>query len=284
MLYRHKKIDYTVPSGHEGGPGVGKQITPYVGTPYINMTAAQWAAMGQSIGASLGDTWTLGGGSPALGGNTFQFVRASEALTIGQLVSVAVPETTTAHGVGTTAVVTTHYDTSLLAANAEVGNWIFVNTAAATSPQLRRIKANTAAVTSAYTVALPDYMRPSSPTDADAFDIVSVDNDPTCIIRPHHVIVCTELMTPVGVALGTVTNGNYTIIQIRGLASVSAIGDTTATVVNVPAVPAAAGQIAGSAAAAANLFTGAASILPQLATAAAAPGLIIPCYVNFMYQ
>jgi len=44
MLYRRKKIDYTVPSGHEGGPGMGKQITPYFGTPYLNMTLAQWQA------------------------------------------------------------------------------------------------------------------------------------------------------------------------------------------------------------------------------------------------
>ena len=79
-----------------------------------------------------------------------------------------------------------------------------------------------------------------------------------------------------------VAAGNYTIIQVGGLATLSAVGNVTALVVNQPAVPAAAGQIAGSAAAAANMYDGCSLMLPQFATAAAS--LLIPCFVNFMRQ
>jgi hypothetical protein len=286
MLYHPKKIDYTSPASAQGGPGVQKQITHYFGTPYIDMTTATWAGVSAAIGARLGDIWWLGGDARANGGNAFMFVKATAGLTLGQLVATALPTATTAHNPGpgecTTSVVTTHYDTSLLAANCEVDNWVFVNATGAALPQLRRIKANTSAVLSAHTVALRDYLRPNSPLDADIFDTVATDNNPVCIIRPHNVIVNTATTTPVGVALGTVTSGSYTIIQVAGLACVLTTGTGTALSVNVPAVGAAAGVAAGSAAGAANLYTGASLILPQIANAAA--NIIIPCYVNFTGQ
>lgn len=286
MLYHPKKIDYTSPASAQGGPGVQKQITHYFGTPYIDMTAAQWTAVSAAIGARLGDIWWLGGDARANGGNAFMFVKATAALTLGQLVAAALPTATTAHNPGgesTTSVVTTHYNTAALAANAEVDNWVFVNATGAALPQLRRIKASNVAVLGAMTVALRDYLRPNSPLDADIFDTVATDNDPACIIRPHNVIVNTATTTPLGVALGTVTINSYTIVQVAGLACVSSVGNVTALAPNVPAVGAAAGVISGSAAGAANLYTGASLILPQIAQAAAGP-VIIPAYVNFTGQ
>lgn len=308
MLYRWKKIDYTVPSGHEGGPGMGKQITPYVGTPYINMTAAQFAAVHQNIGACLGDTWTLGGGAPALGGNTFQFVRAVEALALGDVVTAAWPAgtvganaifgdqdviTATVPGVPvtTTAAVTTDYNNvGIVAANGDIDNWIFVHATGATLPQLRRIKAHTVSATANYTVALRDFMRPSSPTDTDVFDTIATNTNPVVIIRPYNVMLnglagAATGTTPMGIALGTVTAGNYTIIQLAGLASVNAIGDGTALAANVQAVPSDAnrGVIIGSGGTA-NLWAGSSQIIPQQAYAAAAPAGLVPCYVNFLYQ
>jgi len=307
MQYLHKKIDYTVPSGHEGGPGVGRQITPYLGTPYLNMTAAQWLAVHQSIGAFLGDTWTLGGRASALGGNTFMFVKSNATLGLGQLVTARAPtfqvddaggaNSTVITGAGsasspttTTAVVTTNMTISTWAVppgvNGEVDNWLWVNSVAgnaAAIPQLRRIKANSSSATAFFTVAQADYMRPNSAVDKDVFDYTPLNAELCSIIRPYHVIQCTEALAPVGVALGTVTAGNYTIIQIAGLANVLVDGDgvNEGLVVNQPAWTVAAGAIRGANGVAAQLVQGA-CILPQHASVAdIAAGVMIPCYVNF---
>lgn len=292
MLYNPKKIDYTSPAGAQGGPGISKQITWYVGTPFIDMTAAVYTGVQQAIGANLGDIWWLGGQAPASGGNAFMFAKATVGLTLGQLVSVAVPTTGTATvpGAGTaasplttTASITTNINNAAtVAVNGDVNNWLYVNATGATLPQLRRIKYNSSSATSFYKVALTDNLRPNSPTDADVLDTALTNADPLCIIRPWNLIVNTATTTPVGVALGTVTAGNYTIIQVAGLAAVLAKGDVNALVVNQPAVGAAGGVASGSAAAAANLYTGASLILPQFATAAAS--LLIPAYVNFTGQ
>lgn len=290
MQYRYKKLDYTIPSGFEGGPGIGKQWTPYVGTPYLDMTLAQWQVVQQQIGLNLGSTWTLGGQAPALGGNSFMFVRAIEALTLGQVVAADTPTAGTVTnnaGQSTNASILTNINNAAtVPINGDTDNWVFVNATGATLPQLRRIKTNTSSATARYTVALADFMRPNSATDADVFDTVATNADPCCIIRPYHVIVCTDAMTPLGVALGTVTAGHYTIIQIGGLANVLVDGDglNEATVLGQPAWTAAAGAIRG-ANGVASLYTGAALILPQLVSADdVAAGKMIPCFINFTHQ
>lgn len=286
MLYRPKKIDYTSPASAQGGPGVQKQITHYFGTPYLDMTLAQWTALGSAIGASLGDTWWLGGDARANGGNAFMFVKSDHALVLGDVVTVAVPEDTTAHNPAsqcTTSVCTTHFDTSTAAVNGEVNNWIWVEATGATLPQLRRIKANTAATLSAYTVAQRDYLRPNSPLDADIFDTVATDNDVVKIIRPYVVTHATATSVAVGVALGTVTANQYTIIQIAGLAAVRATNGGAALVVNVPAIMSGTDGVITGAGGTANLYNAAGSILPQFAYNAAGPGLV-PCFVNFTGQ
>lgn len=294
MLFRPKKIDYTTPASAQGGPGVQKQVGHYFGTPYLDMTAAQWSAVSAAIGASLGDVWWLGGGARANGGNAFMFVKntTAGALTLGQLVTCALPTTGTATvpGAGTaasplttTASITTNINNSAAGVvNDEVDNWIYVNATGATLPQLRRIKYNSASTTSYYKVALPDPLRPNSPTDRDVFDTLATNGDNLCIIRPWNVIECTATKIPIGVALGAVTAGSYTVVQVAGLALVLTKGDTNALVVNQPAIPTAAGFAKGSAAAAANLYTGSGVILPQFASAAAS--LVLPCFVNFTGQ
>lgn len=288
MQYRYKKTDYTAPANSQGGPGVQGAVTWYLSTPYLNMTAAQWHTVAEGTGLTLGDVWTLGGSQPQAAGNSFMFVKADAELTLGQLVTPALPTTGTITVPGvpvtSTEILTTDIDNSTAGTNGEVDNWIYGNITGATLPQLRRIKANTNAATGNFTVSQMDWMRPNSPHDADVLDTTPTNADPCCVIRPYHVIVNTEVTVPIGVSLGAVTSGNYTIVQVGGLAMISAIGDTTALVVNQPAVGAAAGQIAGSAAAAENLYLGASLILPQFATAAGAPGIFIPCFVNFMRQ
>jgi hypothetical protein len=290
MQFRPKKIDYTTPAGAAGGPGISQQISWYVNTPYINMSTSVYTGVQQAIGASLGDVWWLGGGPAASGGNAFMFVRARAALAVGQLVTLQAPTagTLTIPGspVSTSAAITTNISNATAGTNGEVDNYIYVNPAAGyTTTQLRRIKANTNAATGNFTVALQDFLRPNSPTDQDVFDGFSAfaNADAVCVIRPYNVIVNTATTVPCGVALGTVTSGNYTIIQVAGLAGVNS---TTATA-NVPAVGGAAGVITTAAgvgngtggAAAASLYGSGTMILPMITNAVAAN--IIPCMVNF---
>lgn len=289
MLYHPKKIDYTSPASAQGGPGTQKQITHYFGTPYVDMTLAQFRAVSAAIGASLGDIWWLGGGASANGGNAFMFVKntTAGALTLGQLVTPALPSTTTvgaAPAPTTAQFITVGLDTTLLGANSEVDNWVFVRSAAATLPQLRRIKANDSSATATLTVALRDALRPNSPLDQDVFDNVPVAAEAVAVIRPHHIIVNTATTTPVGVTLGAVTAGNYTIVQVAGLACVNFKGDggVNPVVPNQPAVGIAAGQALTLAAATANLYRGTASIIPQIASTDATR--ILPAYVNFLGQ
>lgn len=296
MLFRWKKIDYTSPASAQGGPGVSKQITWYQGTPYIDMSTSVFTGVQQAIGASLGDVWWLGGTSVASGGNAFMFVRARAALSLGQLVTVQTPTTGTVtipgSPVSTTAALTTNISNVAAGVNGEVGNWLWVSATGATLPQLRRIKANTAAATGNFTVAQPDYLRPNSPTDQDVFDTLPTNGDACAIIRPYNVIVNTATTVPIGVALGTVTSGNYTLIQVAGLAPILTDG-TVNTAVGTPAVGIAGGLIGGFAGTAtalvgtaANQFSGAGLILPQVAKTgnAAADPLYTPCYINFTGQ
>ena len=305
MQFIFKKIDYTTPAGHGGGPGMAKQITWYQGTPYINMTLAQLNVVQQAIGANLGSTWYLGGGASASGGNAFQFVRnGSQAtdLALGNLVMLRPPTntvddaggaaSTAVTGAGTaasptttTAVVTTNISNSTwtipVPVNGDVNNWVFDTSAAATLPQLRRIKKNSSSTTSFYTVALPDYMRPNSATDADVFDNIPLNTEPLSIIRPYDVVQADGTSAPIGVCLGTVTAGNYTIIQKMGLAAVLCDGSglNAGIVVNQPALSIAGGVAAGNNGVA-SLYMDGGMILPQIATTAA--GVFVPCFVNFM--
>lgn len=294
MQQRWKKIDYTTPSGAWGGPGSAAQFGWYAGTPYIDMSSTALQVVAQTVGAKIGDIWWLGGGPEASGGNAFMFIKAQEALTVGQLVGVAAPTTGTLTipgvPVSTSAAITTNISNVAAGVNGEVGNWINVTPAAAfTTLQMRRIKANTAAATGNFTVAQKDFLRPNSPTDQDVFDNFSVfaNADPVQIIRPYYGVVNTASTVPFGVALGTVTIGNYTIIQVAGLAAVSSVGNGTALAVNSPAVGGAAGVVlgqadfSGNAQAAPDKFMRGGSIIPLAANAAAGP-ILIPCYVNFL--
>lgn len=284
MQQRWKKIDYTSPAGAQGGPGIQASIPWYLSTPYIDMSLTNFQGVAQNVGAKIGDIWWLGGGPAASGANAFMFVKADAGLALGQLVTMAAPTagTLTIPGVpvSTSASITTNISNAAAGVNGEVDNFIYVNPAAgSTSLNLRRIKANTAAVTGNFTVALTDFLRPNNPTDQDVFPDFGVfaNADAVCVIRPYHVIVNTATTVPIGVALGTVTSGNYTIIQVAGLAGVKS---TTATA-NVPVVGAAAGVVV-TGAGTANAYDSACMMVPMITNAVA--NNIIPCMVNFLGQ
>ena len=284
MQFNYKKINYTSPGSAQGGPGIGPAI-PWFTSPYIDMSATVL----RQQGLRLGDTFWLGGEQAASGGNCFKVVKADAALTVGQLVTHAAPAASTVVTPVSTSVVT--WNAGGLTVNAEVDNYIHVTTtAAAAVGNLRRIKANTATT---ITVALADYMRPNLPTDQDVFPFIPVNTDVANIIRPHHVIVCTASLVPVGVALGTVTQYNYTLIQVAGLALVSTAGSGGSYIgvtTMVPAVPAAAGiatGFAGTATAltgtAANQFSGAGLLLPLISNASGTARMD-PFFINFTGQ
>jgi hypothetical protein len=227
-----------------------------------------------------GAEWDLVGDAAAGGGNSFMYVKcaAGVSLTVGQLVSFATPSasTVTASGSSTQKIV---WAAGSLTANAEVGNFLYIanSTSSGGGFTLRKILSNT---TTTITFSDTDYSVASKPADQNALELAATNGDVAIIIRPYQVIVNTATTVPVGVALGTVTAGYYTIIQTKGLALISSKGDGTALAVGVPAVGTAAGVIIGGGGTA-NAYTGA-NIVPQ-SVFSAASGLS-PCLVNFKSQ
>jgi hypothetical protein len=258
MLYRFQGQNGFPTGLLNQGPGI-----PWYDSTIVNMSNLA----NKPNGCSLGDLWF-----DDISGNWFQLVKAAAGLTIGQLVAGATPGTDTVVNAGSTVQVV-NINTGNLTVNAEVGNYVyFVDPGA-----LRLIKANTAA---SITVSLTDSLIGNNQADPDVLASVPGNGTALCIIRPYQVIVGTATILPVGVALGTVTSGNYTVIQKAGLAQVITVGSVTPTVVNQPAVPGASGTVVGSAAAAANLFAQGVSIIPQFAYASTS--LLTPAIVNFM--
>lgn len=258
MQQNWRLLDYYTTSAQNDGPLI----------PWYNAAAIDVASL--PAGVQLGETFWVKGSPRSGAGNAFMWVKATAGLTVGQLVAWAAPGTDTALTGSTTSVL--NLTTGNLTVNAEVDNFVFVD---ATNKDLRRIKANTA---STITVALTDPYVASNPKDADVFTAAPANTNPVVIIRPWNVRVCTAALQPVGVALGTVTSGNYTVVQLAGVALVSAIGNGTALVSGVPAIPANSGQILGGGTTA-NLYAAGSAIVPQYAYAGA--GQLIPCLVNF---
>lgn len=277
-MFAWKKIDYTSPASAQGGPGIQKSFNWYFGTPFLDMSAAQFQTQAGAAGLSLGDTWWLSSANEAAsGGNCFQVVFAEAALTQGQLVAMADPAASVVAAAGPATNVF-GWNAGGLTVNAERNNWVWITSAAATEPQLRRIKSNTATT---ITVSERDYLRPNLPLDADVFDNIPVAAEVAVIIRPHHVKVCTATDVPIGVALGAVTINQYTVIQKAGLAVIQVDADgggATPIVVGKQAVSTAAGCAVGVAAP--TIYSIGASMIPLVASTAAA-GQLIPFYVNF---
>lgn len=240
-MFRPKLINYTSTSVAEGGVSA----PPYYSSAYTNMTTLA------GTGLTLGDMWVLEGGAggqpvPGFsgGGNAFLVVKANAALSKGQLVTYDDPFTSGTISTGSTSQVAV-LSAAVLTAGAEIGNFIYINNA--TTQYIRQIKDNT---TTTVTVSLRDPNVSANTPDADIFTpTLPANTDPYTIIRPWNVKVCVAATRPVGVALGTVTSGNFTIIQVAGLAEVTVLGAATVTA-NAVLIPAAAGVATGSAAAA----------------------------------
>lgn len=282
MQYCPKAINFTPGVWAQGGSGVAGNFFPWYAAPYLDITAANFASIAAGVGLSPGDLWWNNGVQDGNEGNAFMLVRAQAALTIGQLVAMDAPQTGTYTTAGSTAAISKTNITEAQGVNGDVGNYLSGIFTGQSVPQIRKIKANTNGANALFTISLPDYLRPSLPADQDGWTTTPTNGDQVCVIRPWNVRVCTAVLQPVGVALGTVTSGSYTIIQVAGLAGVSAVGNTLANVAMVPGAPGAAGVLTGQPAnySAAQIYTQGTAIVPMIANAAASA--MIPCMVNFI--
>lgn len=268
MFYSPKLLNYTPTLLSEGG----KSWFPFFDTRFINMTSLA------GTGLSLGDMFYLTSPSNANyvynGANAFMVVKAGAALAVGQGVSYA--DSTSLTVTTTSTNYRVDFTTSPLTAGAEVGNLIYINNA--TTQMTRIIKAN---ATGTITVAQRDPLNPNPAIlDADVFETVPANNDPAHLIRPFNVKVSTASFRPIGIALGTVTSGNYTVIHVAGISNVLVLG-AAALAVGTPLVTGAAGVFTKSGSDAASLFTEGTTCVAAAAWATASNRLV-PCWINFM--
>jgi hypothetical protein len=142
-------------------------------------------------------------------------------------------------------------------------------------PLSRVILANTATT---LTVSQTNSLIGNNQPDPNILPAVPGNNTPVSISRPFRVRVSTEALQPVGVALGTVTSGNYTVIQLAGYTHIIT-GAGADTVVGVPCIGIAGGAVVGSTAGATPYIAGGA-IIP-LAVVSGGPYLA-PHEINFI--
>ena len=281
MFKEVNNFDAIGTSTANGGP-----VWPWFDSTYINS-----ATIPPYL--SLGAKFNLKGKNHDGGGNSFMCVRASEGLTVGQLVSPVVPTVTdivasTVTNLNTT---TQLIVTGMTTTASEVGNFLFIaNSADATLGfvireilEQRKNDGTTpgfTGVNTAFVISNVDWTVASKPKDADALVTAPVNPNPVKLYRPYNVGVNIATTTPCGVALGTVTSGYYTIIQVAGLALISSVGNGTALAAGVLAIGAAAGVAIGSTAGA-TPYGGGSTMIPLQAYAAAGPALQ-PFHCNFI--
>jgi len=229
-----------------------------------------------------GCEWDLVGPIESGGGNSFMYVKAAAGVsfTVGQLVSFATPVASTVSSATSTTQSITWVAGSLVA-NAEVGNFVYIanTTSSGGGFTLRKIISNT---TTQIYFSETDPNVASKPVDRNALELAATNTDVAIIIRPYQVIVNTATTVPCGVALGTVTSGYYTIVQTKGLALITSVGNGTTLASGKPAVGSSAGVAIGAATDTANLFTGP-SMVAQSTYSAAGPTLQ-PFLINLKAQ
>ena len=159
-----------------------------------------------------------------------------------------------------------------------IPSWAFITSGTGIG-QRRRIKRNTASTdtpANAITVSDPDFSVPAYSTAIlapDAFGTLCVVGDGLSLIAPWEVIpTAAALDLPQGVALGTATSGNYTVILICGLALAKLVGSTDAAVAGAPIV------ISGTAGVAAGRVTTPGSATIAMQQAGAEVGVSIDAY------
>jgi hypothetical protein len=181
-------------------------------------------------------------------GHSYIYVRAGAALAIGQVVTLLDNPAEGAVQAADTVADNIHIvkvSAAGLTANSEVGNFIQFNNSTGSIGDLKLIKANTATVGgNAYiTISVLNHFqgRPVYDGDAPAAAYLAATSE-VSIIRPWNVDVAGDNEAPYGIAMGTVTSGNNTLVQIEGLAHVLGAAGTSFTD-GAPVYTAAAGEV-----------------------------------------
>lgn len=180
-------------------------------------------------------------------GYSYVYVRAAAALAVGQVVTLAANQTGTVSAGTTTSLIKTNITTTL--DEASIGSFITVS---GTTQVQKKIKnqvinaggAKIGANTNFY-VSINDTRLGRGGADGDVLAAVPTTSDPVHIVRPYSVDVCGNAGFPCGVALGTVTSGYRTLVQVSGLARVNSVGSTTAIADNGLVVCIASGSVKG---------------------------------------
>jgi hypothetical protein len=182
-------------------------------------------------------------------GHSYIYVRADEALVVGQVVTILADPAESAILATDTVADNIHVlktTNASLVAGAEVGNFLHIANSTGSVGDLKLIKANTtstATPSTYFTISMKNTFqgRPVYDGDAPAAAYIVATSE-IALIRPYHVEVAGDNEAPYGVAMGTVTSGNNTLVQIEGLAMVLATGGVSFTDL-APVYTAAAGVV-----------------------------------------
>lgn len=211
-------------------------------------------------------------------GGAYAYVRTVAGLTVGQAVKYAANLTGTVTAAGsTTGLVNSNITTTIR----EDGVGSFLSCPGTTAFTKLIIGQSAVGANTGFTVAKTDIFFGIGKTDGDALAAVPTNGDVLHVVRPYAVDVAGAGDTPCGVALGTVTSGNRTLVQVSGLAQVSAIGSTDALTDNGIAVTAASGKVKGTlgTATAASAIQEAKSIVGIAKMAYAGASQLIPVFL-----
>ncbi len=177
-------------------------------------------------------------------GCRFQFVRTVAGLAVGQAVKAAANLTGTITAAGSS---TSYVKTSITTTvdESSVGSFL---TSPGTTVFTRLIKKQSAvgANTIFYVSLNQTFLGNATNADGDILGAVPTNGEVIHVVRPFAVDVAGAGAIPVGVALGTVTSGYRTLIQIEGPGIVSGIGSTDAIVDNGIITTAASGNVKGA--------------------------------------
>lgn len=178
-------------------------------------------------------------------GFQYAYVRAVAALAQGQVCKYAGALAGTVSAATTSAVINTNITTTL---NESILLSFLACSGNTGTPFIKIIKGQTAIGTNTqFTISkLSVLFGLGGARDGDNLSFTPTTGDAVAVVRAYSVDVAGIADSPVGVALGTVTAGNRTLIQVSGLAQVLAVGSTDALADNGPAVTAAAGVVKGT--------------------------------------
>jgi hypothetical protein len=198
---------------------------------------------GPYAGATSGFTGypPLALGQPIVDRNGFHFlyVRASEALALGNWVSLsdnpAAGVVSAADTTGDNIHVIRTTITAATGKNSEVGNFLALQNSTGSLTALKVIKGNTGGANAYFTISektifigLGGTAATNARYDGDALSAAFTAAASTAqLIRCYQVQAGAATEAPMGIAMGTVTSGNNTIIQTTGLAAALGVGATT---------------------------------------------------------